>query len=89
MDIIDIYPVIIQSKGYALGLAFSGHGVNKVSDGRLRNVLLHEDLLLVLFDDFVVLLLAEGHDLHWLVLYMHAMMMMQLLLLFWQQQLLK
>ena len=76
MHIIDIYSVIIQNKGYAPGLAFSGHGVSKVSDGRLRNVLLYEDLLLVLFDDFVVLLLAEGHDLQWLVLYMHAVMMM-------------
>ena len=63
MHIIDIYLVIIQSKGYAPGLAFSGHSVSKVSDGWLQNVLLHEDLLLVLFDDFVVLLLAEGHDL--------------------------
>ena len=77
MHIIDIYSVIIQNRGYAPGLAFSGHGVSKVSDGRLRNVLLYEDLLLVLFDDFVVLLLAEGHDLQWLVLYMNAAMMMQ------------
>jgi len=69
-----IYPVIIQNKGYALGLACD---VSKVSDGRLQNVLLHEDLLLVLFDDFIVILLAEVHDLQWLVLYMHAAMMMQ------------
>ena len=63
MHITYIYLVIIQNKGYALGLALGRHGISKVSDGRLRNVLLHEDLLLVLFDDFVVLLLAEGHDL--------------------------
>ena len=88
MHIIDIYSVIIQNRGYAPGLAFSGHGVSKVSDGRLRNVLLYEDLLLVLFDDFVVLLLAEGHDLQWCVLYMHAVMMMQCLVIR-QQQLLK
>ena len=69
--------MISKNRGYASGLAFSGHGVSKVSDGWLRNVLLHEDLLLVLFDDFVVLLLAEGHDLQWLILYMHAAMMMQ------------
>ena len=67
MHIIDICSVIIQIKGYAPRLAFSGHGVSKVSDGWLRNVLLHEDLLLVLFDDFVVLLLTEGQDLQWLV----------------------
>ena len=83
-----IYRVIIQIKGYAPGLASGRRGVSKVSDGRLQNVLLHEDLLLVLFDDFVVLLLAEGHDLHWLVLYMHAAMMMQQLI-FRQPQLLK
>ena len=63
MHIIDIYSVIIQNKGYAPRLALGRHGVSKVSDGWLRNVLLHEDLLLVLFDDFVVLLLAKGHDL--------------------------
>ena len=83
-----IYPVIIQNKGYAPGLTLGRRGVSKVNDGRLRNVLLHEDLLLVLFDDFVVLLLAEGHDLQWRVLYMHAVMMMQCLVI-QQQQLLK
>ena len=87
MHIIDIYSVIIQNKGYAPGLAL-GRRVSKVSDGRLRNVLLHEDLLLVLFDDFVVLLLVEGHDLQWRVLYMHAVMMTQRLVIR-QQQLLK
>ena len=87
MHIIDIYSVIIQNKGYAPRLALGRHGVSKVSDGWLRNVLLHEDLL-VFFDDFVVLLLAEGHDLQWLVLYMHAVMMMQCLVI-QQQQLLK
>ena len=76
-----IYPVIIQNKGYAPELALGRCGVSKVSDGRLRNVLLYEDLLLVLFDDFVVLLLAEGHDLQWRVLYMHAVMMMQCLVI--------
>ena len=81
MHIIDIYPVIIQSKGYAPGLALGRRGVSKVSDGRLQNVLLHEDLLLILFDDFVVLLLAEGHDLQWRILYMHAAMMMQCLVI--------
>ena len=88
MHIIYIFPVIIQNKGYAPELALGRCGVSKVSDGRLRDVLLYEDLLLVLFDDFVVLPLAEGHDLHWLVLYMHAAMMMQYFVLR-QQQLLK
>ena len=87
MHIIDIYPVIIQNKGYAPGLAFSGHGVSKVSDGRLWNVLLYEDLLLILFDDFVVLLLARSHELYQLVIYMHEIMMQHLVIR--QQQLLK
>ena len=56
--------------GYAPGLAFSGHGVSKVSDGRLRNVLLHEDLLLVLLDHLVVLWLADGHEVYQFVIYM-------------------
>ena len=76
-----IYPVIIQNKGYAPGLALGRRSVSKVSDGWLQNVLLHEDLLVVLFGDFIVLLLAEGHDLQWRVLYMHAVMMMQCLVI--------
>ena len=68
--------MISKNRGYAPGLALGRRYVSKVSDGWLQNVLLHEDLL-VLFDDFVILLLAEGHDLQWLVLYMHAVMMMQ------------
>ena len=80
MHIIDIYLVIVQNKGYAPGLALGRRGVSKVSDGWLQNVLLHEDLL-ILFDGFVVLLLAEGHDLQWRVLYMHAAMMMQSLVI--------
>ena len=87
MDIIDIYPVIIQSKGYAPGLALGRRGVSKVSNWWLRDVLLHEDLLLVLFDDFVVLLLARSHELYQLVIYMHEMMMQRLVIR--QQQLLK
>ena len=67
--------MIVQNKGYAPGLAFSGHGVSKVNDGRLRNVLLYEDLLLVLFDDFVVLLFVDGHEFYQLMIYMHEMMM--------------
>ena len=83
MDIIDIYPVIIQNKGYAPGLSLGRRSVSKVSDGWLQNVLLHEDILLVLFDDFVVLLLACSHELYLLVIYMHEMMMQRLVI--WQQ----
>ena len=87
MHIIYIFLVIIQNKGYAPGLALGRRGVSKVSDGRLRNVLLHEDLLLILFDDFIVLLLAHSHELYQLVIYMHEMMMQRLVIR--QQQLLK
>jgi hypothetical protein len=48
---------------------------------------LHEDLLLVLFDDLLVLLIVDGHELNKVVLYMHAMMMQHLV--FRQQQLIK
>ena len=75
---IDIYPVIIQSKGYTPGLALGRRGVSKVSNWWLRDVLLHEDLLLVLLDHLLELMISYGHDLHQLVLYMHAMMMQHL-----------
>ena len=87
MYTIDIYPVIIQSKGYTPGLALGGRGVSKVSNWWLRDVLLYEDLLLVLFDDFVVLLLTHSRELYQLIIYMHEMMMQHLVIL--QQQLLK
>ena len=79
--------MIIQNKGYALGLALGRRGVSSVSQWQLRDLLLHKDLLLVLLDHLLILLLSGGHELHQLVLYMHAMMMQHLVL--WQQQLLK
>ena len=87
MRITYIYPVIIENKGYAPGLALDRRGVSLVSQWWLWDLLLHEDLLLVLLDHLLVLLLAHGHELHQLVLYMHAMMMQHLVLR--QQQLLK
>ena len=86
MHITYIYPVIIQNKGYAQGLALGRRGVSSVSQWRLQD-LLHEDLLLVLLDHLLILMIAGGHDLHQLVLYMHAMVMQHLV--FMQQQLLK
>ena len=77
MHITYIYPVIIQNKGYAPGLALGRWGVSLVSQWWLWDLLLHEDLLLVLLDDLLELGLAGGHDLRQLVLYMHAMTMMQ------------
>ena len=70
-----IYPVIIQNKGYAPGLALGRRGVSKVSNLWLWNSLLHENLLLVLLDHLLILLLPAGHELHQLILYMHTMMM--------------
>ena len=79
--------MIIQNKGYASRLALGRHGVSSVSQWRLRDLLLHEDLLLVLLNHLLKLMISDGHDLCQLVLYMHAMMMQHLA--FWQQQFLK
>ena len=46
-----------------------------IIDIYIWDLLLHEDLLLVLFNLLFVLLLTLGHELHQLVLYMHAMTM--------------
>jgi hypothetical protein len=73
--------------GYALELALGRCSVSGVSHGRLLELLWHEDLLLVLFDDLLILLIVDGHELHQVVLYMHAIMMQHLV--FRQHQLLK
>ena len=73
-----IYSVIIKNKGYAPGLALGRCGVRWVSQWRLWDLLLHENLLLVLLDDLPELVIAGGHDLRQLVLYMHTMMMQHL-----------
>ena len=78
MHIKYIYPVIIQNKGYAAGLALGRRGVSSVSPWWLRDLLLHEDLLLILLDHLRELMVSDGHDLHQLVLYMHTMMMQHL-----------
>ena len=85
MHITDIYSVIIQNKGYALGLALGRRGVSLVSQWWLRDLLLNENLLLVLLNDLLELVIVGGHYLHQLVLYMHTMMQH---LAFRQQQLL-
>ena len=64
MHITYIYSDIIQNKGYAPRLALGRRGVNKVSRWLLWGSLLYENLLLVL-------LLARGHKLYQLVIYMH------------------
>ena len=87
MHIKYIYPVIIQNKGYAAGLALGRRGVSSVSQWWLQDLLLYEDLLLVLLDHLLELMIFDGHDLRQLVFYMHAMMMQHLA--FRQQQLLK
>ena len=78
MHITYIYPVIIQNKGYALGLALGRCGVSSVSQWRLQDRLLHENLHLILFNHLVELVISDGHNLRQLVLYMHAMMMQHL-----------
>ena len=81
-----IYSVLIQNKSYAPELALGRRGVSSVSQWWFRDLLLHEDLLLVLFNHLLVLLLARGHEFHQFVLYMQAMMVQHLVLR--QQQLL-
>ena len=79
--------MIIQNKGYSLGLALGRCGVSSLSQWWLRDLLLHKDLLHVLLDHLLELMISDGHDLRQLVLYMHMMMMQHLA--FRQQQLLK
>ena len=56
-----IYPVIIQNKGYAPGIALGRRIVSYVSRRWLQGFLLYEDLLLVFLDHLLVLLLSSGH----------------------------
>ena len=78
-----IYSMIIKNKGYAPRRALGRRGVSWVSQWRLQDLLQHENLLL---DDLLELVIAGGHDLRQLILYMRAMMMQHLA--FRQQQLL-
>ena len=75
-----IYPVIIQNKGYAPGLALGRRGVNKVSNWCLRGSILNENLFLVLFNYLLVLLFTRRHELYQLVIYMHEMMTQHLVI---------
>ena len=63
-------------RGFASGLALGRRGVNCVSQERLWDLLLHENLL-VLLNNLLELMITGGHDLRRLILYMHAIMMMQ------------
>jgi hypothetical protein len=47
--------------------------VRGVSRERLLELLRHEDFLLELLDDLLIVLLLRGHVLDSLVIYMHAM----------------
>ena len=79
--------MIIQNKGYAPGLALGRWIVSYVSRWWLWGFLLYENLLLVLLDHLLAFLLSDGHELHQLVLYMHAMTKQPLILR--QQQFLR
>ena len=87
MHIIYIYSVIIKNRGYAPVLTLDRRWVNKVSTKRLWVSFLYEDFLLILPNDFFVILFVHGHELYQLVIYMHEMMMQHLVIR--QQQLLK
>ena len=60
--------------GYAPRLALGRRWVNKVSTKILWGSLLHEDLLLILLNDFLILLFVHEHELYQLMIYMHEMM---------------
>ena len=79
--------MIIKNRGYAPGLALGRRWVNKVSAKRLWGSLLHEDLLLILLNDLLIVLSVRRHELYQLMIYMHEMMMQHLVIR--QQQLLK
>ena len=66
--------------GYAPGLALGRRQVSKVNTKRLWGSLLHEDLLLVLLNDFLILLFVDGHELYQLMIYIHEMMMQYLVI---------
>ena len=68
----------LQNRGYAPGLTLGRRGVSWISQWRLQDLVLYENLLLVLLDDLLKLMITGGHDLHQLVLYMHAMVMQHL-----------
>ena len=78
MHITYMYLVIIKNKGNTPGLALGRRGVSWVSQWRFRDLLLHENLPLVPLDDLLELMIADGHDLRQLILYMHVMMMQHL-----------
>ena len=67
--------MIIKNRGYAPGLAIGRRRVSKVSTKRLWGSLLHEDLLLVLLNDLVVIMFVHGHEVYQLVIYMQEMTM--------------
>jgi hypothetical protein len=50
----------LQNKGYAPGLALGRRKVRGVSHGRLLELLWYEDFLLILLDDFLVVLLLRA-----------------------------
>jgi hypothetical protein len=79
--------MIIKNTVYAPGLTLGRCSVSGVSHERLLELVRHEDLLLILFDDLLILLIIDGSELHQVVLYMHTIMMQHLALR--QQQLLK
>jgi len=80
MHIAYIYSIIIKNRGYAPGLALGRRWVSRVRTKWLRGSFLHEDLLLVLLDDLVVLLFIDGHEFYQLAIYMQEMMMQYLVI---------
>ena len=72
--------MISKNRGYAPGLALGRRRVSKVSTKRLWGSLVHEDLLLVLLDDLVILLFVDKHEFYQLMIYKHEIMMQYLVI---------
>jgi hypothetical protein len=59
-----IYIMIIKIYGLCTGLALGRCKVSGVSHGRLLELLQHEHLLLILFDNLLIVLLVNGPEFH-------------------------
>jgi hypothetical protein len=65
--------MIIKNMGYAPGLALGRRKVSSVNHERLLELLWHKDLVLVLFNDLLVVRLLRGHVLNYLAIYIYEM----------------
>ena len=62
------------------GLPWASDGSMRLAPNGFGAPSCTKDLLLVLLNDFIVLLFVDGHELYQLVIYMHEMMMQYLVI---------